>query len=47
MNILVVRCYYDVKTSMINFIKKNDDKIRKTNTIPVNTDTNGFMVINH
>jgi hypothetical protein len=47
MSILVVRCHYDVKISMIHFIKKYDDKIRKINSIPVNTDSSGFMVINH
>jgi len=44
---VMIRCRYDAKTSTINFIKKNDDKIRKTKFILVNTDRGGFIVINH
>jgi len=47
MSTVMTRCHYDAKTSTVHFIKKNYDKIRKTNFIPVNTDTNGFIVINH
>jgi hypothetical protein len=47
MRIVIIRCRYDAKTSSIRFIKKNDDKIRKTNVIPVNTDRSGFIVANH
>jgi len=47
MSIVMIRCHYDAKTSTVHFIKKNSDKIRKTNVIPVNTDRNGFIVINH
>jgi len=47
MGIVMIRCCYDAKTSSVLFIKKNDDKIRKTDVIPVNTDRGGFIVINH
>jgi len=43
----MIRCRYDAKTSTFHFIKKNDDKIRKTNVIPLNTDRSGFIVIDH
>jgi len=47
MSIIMIRCCYDAKTSTVHFIKKNDDKIRKTNVIPVNTDKGDFIVIKH
>jgi len=47
MSIVMIRCRYDAKTSTVHFIKKNDDKIRMTKIISVNTDRRGFIVINH
>jgi len=47
MSIVMIRCRYDTKTSTVHFIKKNDDKIRKTNVISVNTDRGSFIVIKH
>jgi hypothetical protein len=47
MSIVMIRCHYDTKTSTVYFIRKNYDRIRKTNVIPVNTNRNGFIVINH
>ena len=47
MSIVMITCRYDAKTSTVHFIKKNDDKIRKTNVIPANTDSGGFIVSNY